>query len=166
LQTLILMGVSGSGKSTVGLALSQRLGWRFIDGDDLHPPANVAKMRRGQPLNDDDRWPWLDAVREVIVESLSGPWPTVVACSALKQRYRHRLMHGLAGVELVYLQGSFEAIYQRLQARQEHFMPPALLSSQFEALEPPQDAFAVDATQPVGAIVAAICRRFGLGDPA
>lgn len=134
---LIVMGVSGSGKTTVAALLAGRLGWRFADGDDFHSAANVAKMRSGEPLDDADRQPWLDALAAEIDrwrrEGASG----VLACSALKRRYRDFLVDYRPGLHLVYLKGEPELIAHRLAARHGHFMPPALLESQFAALEEP-----------------------------
>jgi len=151
-----VMGVSGSGKTTVGEALAARLGWQFVDGDALHPAANVAKMRAGRPLDDDDRWPWLDAIAAQLdawgVLGTAG----VITCSALKRRYRDRIMGGRAGVRLVYLDGSRELIATRLAGRRGHFMPASLLDSQFAALEPPgrdESPIAVRIDRPIAAIV-------------
>lgn len=141
---VVLMGVSGAGKTTVGNALAASLGWDFLDGDDWHPPANVAKMAAGQPLEDDDRWPWLDRLNAELRSRAARGQSAVLACSALKERYRERLTRGLARVELVFLHGSFEVIRDRLATRQHRYMPAALLESQFSALEPPQRAIRVD----------------------
>jgi len=131
------MGVSSSGKSTIAKALAERLGWRFADGDDFHPPANVAKMSAGQPLTDDDRRPWLQAIADEIDRVTSDGHRLVVACSALKRAYRDVLVHGRGDVRIVYLDGSRALIARRMAARKNHFMPPALLDSQFKTLEPP-----------------------------
>ncbi|TSD95644.1 gluconokinase [Skermania sp. ID1734] len=133
---LVVMGVSGSGKSTLGRLLAQRLGWDFQEGDDLHPAANIAKMPAGIPLTDADRWPWLDRVAAWIRERLEAGQSGVVACSALKRSYRD-VLRG-KGVRFVYLHGERDAIAARLAARRGHYMPAALLDSQFAALEPPQ----------------------------
>jgi gluconokinase len=130
---IVVMGVSGSGKSTVGSALAQRLRVPFLDADTVHPPANIAKMAAGEPLNDDDRNPWLEKVGQWLADHRDGG---VVACSALKRKYRDRLGAHCPRVELLYLQGSPELIGRRLAARSGHFMPAALLQSQFDALEP------------------------------
>jgi gluconokinase len=130
------MGVSGSGKSTVGTALAQRLGWAFVDGDHLHPAANVERMAAGTPLTDADRAPWLDAVADVITQHLAAREPVVVACSALKRAYRDRLQRA-GDVRLAYLAGTREVLAARLSARHGHFMPPSLLDSQLRDLEPP-----------------------------
>jgi gluconokinase len=133
----VLMGVSGSGKTTIARGVAQRLGWRLVEGDDFHPPANVAKMHAGTPLADEDRWPWLHAIAREIDAMRASHEPAVVACSALKRAYRDILIDARADVLLVYLQGSKELIAARLAARTGHFMPPALLDSQFATLEEP-----------------------------
>ncbi|MCA4132310.1 gluconokinase [Arthrobacter sp. M4] len=134
---LVIMGVSGSGKSTVAGVLAGRLGWELAEGDDLHPESNVAKMQSGQPLTDDDRWPWLERVADWIREHTASGTPGIITCSALKKRYRD-VLRG-EGVVFVFLQGSKEHISGRLASRHGHFMPPALLESQFEALEEPTE---------------------------
>lgn len=137
-SAIVVMGVAGCGKSTVGALLAGRLGWPFRDADDFHPPANVAKMSSGTPLTDEDRWPWLEAIGAWIDERRAAGGRCVVTCSALKRVYRDKLLGGREGVRLVHLAGSQELIAQRMAARREHFMPTALLASQFAALEPPQ----------------------------
>ena len=132
---LVIMGVSGSGKSTVAGLLAGRLGWDLAEGDDLHPAANVAKMHSGQPLTDEDRWPWLDSISGWIRAHTEAGTPGVVTCSALKKRYRD-VLRG-EDVVFVFLEGSKDRISDRLASRHGHFMPPALLDSQFEALEAP-----------------------------
>jgi gluconokinase len=132
---IVVMGVSGSGKSTVGAALAGRLGVPFEDADDLHPPANIAKMTRGEPLDDDDRWPWLERIGEWLVEHVDGG---VIACSALKRKYRDQLRHHCPSVEFLHLEGGRDVIEQRQASRPGHFMPSSLLTSQFETLEPLQ----------------------------
>ena len=131
------MGVSGSGKSTIADRLAARLDWRFEDGDGFHPPGNVAKMSAGQPLTDDDRRPWLQAIADEIDRVSRQGERLVVACSALKRAYRDILSHGRKDVRFVFLNGSYELIASRLAARKGHFMPPGLLASQFKTLEPP-----------------------------
>ena len=134
---LVVMGVSGSGKTTVAALLAGRLGWEFEDGDDFHPPANVAKMAGGTPLTDTDRWPWLDSMAAWIDATRATGRRGVLACSALKRAYRQVLVGNRPDVRLVYLKGSKELIGARQSARQGHFMPPGLLDSQFAALEEP-----------------------------
>ncbi len=131
------MGVSGSGKTTIGALLAGRLGWAFEDGDDLHPASNVAKMAGGTPLTDADRWPWLDAIAAWIDGLRVAGNQGVVTCSALKRVYRDRLLLGRDDVRLVYLQGNHELISKRQAARQGHFMPTSLIDSQFATLEQP-----------------------------
>lgn len=161
---VVLMGVSGSGKTTVGRLLAESLNWRFLDADDYHPAANVEKMRRAIPLTDDDRRPWLETLRQVIDDAGDRGENVVLACSALKHTYQDYLRQDIPGqVRYVYLSGSEELIRGRLAARTGHFMNPALLHSQFETLEPPEDAVTVDVAPPPEAIAAEIRRRLGLG---
>ncbi|QXQ11341.1 gluconokinase [Paeniglutamicibacter sp. Y32M11] len=136
-QVLVLMGVSGCGKTTVAALLAGRLGWEYEEGDGLHPAENVAKMHEGHPLNDEDRWPWLNKVADWIDEQLDASRSGVITCSSLKRSYRDILNRRGSGVTFVYLEGSYEEIAERLAARQGHFMPPALLKSQFADLEEP-----------------------------
>jgi carbohydrate kinase (thermoresistant glucokinase family) len=137
-SVIVVMGVSGSGKTTVSALLAGRLHWEFEDADDFHPPANIAKMRSGIPLTDEDRWPWLRAISEWIDATRRAGGHGVVACSALKRRYRDVLIgDGRPDVRLVYLKGAETLIAKRQAARQGHFMPADLLKSQFEALEEP-----------------------------
>ena len=135
---LVVMGVSGSGKSTVADRLAARLGWRFEDGDSYHPARNVAKMSAGQPLTDEDRWPWLQAIADEIDRLSAAGERAVIACSALKRAYREVLVHGRDDVRIVFLDGTQDLIAARLAARKGHFMPPGLLASQFRALERPE----------------------------
>ena len=151
------MGVSGSGKSTVGPVLAAELNWPFLDADTLHPPANVAKMANGVPLTDADRWPWFDRIVAEMRRYAAAGKNVVIACSALKQAYRDRLASG-GSVRVVYLKGDAETIAPRLAGRRGHFMPPSLLASQFATLEEPDNAIVVDIAQPVAAQVAAITR--------
>jgi gluconokinase len=154
---VVLMGVTGAGKTTVGRLLASALGCDFLDADDYHPEANVAKMRGGQPLTDDDRAPWLARLNEVLRERASDG--VVLACSALKERYRDRLLAGLPEGRLVYLRGTKALIAARLEARRGHYMNPALLDSQFAALEEPRDAVVADIGPEPEAITAAILAR-------
>jgi len=149
------MGVSGVGKTTIGEALAREMGWRFLDADDFHPPQNVAKMAAGQPLDDEDRSPWLEKLNSILKSEENA----VLACSALRERYRRRLTDGIERFEIVYLHGSFELIHSRIAERRHRYMPAALLHSQFEALEPPRRAIAVDVAADVPACVAAIAAR-------
>jgi gluconokinase len=137
---LIFMGVSGSGKTTVGTLFARRTGAVFFEGDEFHPPENIEKMRRGIPLTDDDRVNWLRTLRVIITRSLGQGTFTVIACSALKAAYRDLLQGGDARVKFVYLTGPRSVIETRLKARRNHFMPPTLLDSQLATLEPPADA--------------------------
>jgi gluconokinase len=160
---LVVMGVTGSGKSTVGKLLARQLGWTFVEGDDYHPVANIEKMRRGIPLDDNDRSPWLDAIRRRLDDACKRAENVVLACSALKHAYQHYLAHFAPDlVHYVYLVGSEELIRQRLAQRQGHFMDPALLHSQFETLEPPEEALRVDIASSPEAIAAAIRLQLGL----
>jgi gluconokinase len=158
-MVIILMGVAGSGKSTIGALLARDLGCDFHDADDLHSPANRDKMQRGIPLTDDDRRPWLAAVRTLIDRYLNAGADVVIACSALKEAYRATLLRGTYDVRLIFLKGSFELIAQRLALRHGHFFDPALLRSQFDALEEPRDASVVDIAGTPAEIVAAIRAR-------
>jgi gluconokinase len=135
---LIVAGVSGSGKSTVGALLANRLHWRFADGDDFHPAANIAKMRLGIPLTDRDRWPWLRAIGAWMDERIAQGESAVIACSALKRSYRNMLLSGRPEALLVFLGEDREVLAQRLAARHGHFFPEVLLATQFDTLEPPQ----------------------------
>ena len=148
----VVMGVSGAGKTAVGEALARGLGWRFIDADDYHPDANVAKMAAGQPLDDDDRWPWLDRLNAMLRREKDA----VLACSALKERYRTRLAAGIERIEWIWLKGDFDLIHSRLLRRRHRYMPASLLESQYAALEPPARAITVDVSADVSACVAEI----------
>ena len=154
---IILMGVSGCGKTTVGKSFSKDTGWLFYDGDDFHPPENVAKMAAGLPLDDRDRLPWLKNLHQLIQDHLSNNLSVILACSALKKSYRD-ILQGDEGypVKFVYLRGSFDLIYQRMTAREDHYMKPEMLRSQFAALEEPERALIVDAAEPVGEIITQI----------
>src|SRR6476620_369567 len=156
------MGVSGSGKSTIADHLAGRLGWRYEDGDRFHPASNVAKMSAGQPLTDEDRWPWLQAIADEIERACKAGQRVVIECSALNRAYRDILVHGRDDVRIVFLNGTQELIADRLAARKGHFMPPGLLTSQFKTLEPPQPTerpITVSIDAPVEAIVDDIIRQ-------
>ncbi|POH35475.1 gluconokinase [Sinorhizobium americanum] len=159
---MVLMGVAGCGKSSVGAALATRLGAVYFDGDDLHPAANIAKMSQGIPLQDEDRWPWLTRVGEALA---AGTGPTIIGCSALKRAYRQHIENTAGGpVTFIHLAGTVEVIERRMKERQGHFMPAALLASQFAALEPPapdENAISVDIDQPLEAVVEAIAAQLG-----
>ncbi len=153
---IVLMGVAGCGKSTIGAALAPKLGATYLDGDDLHPAANVARMARGEPLRDQDRWPWLDLVGARLAQA-SGP--TIIGCSALKRAYRDRIRASAGDVTFVHLSGSRALIAARMAKRTGHFMPLSLLDSQFAALEPPgpdEGALTVDIDRTSDEVVAAI----------
>lgn len=157
-MVVVIMGVAGSGKTTVGRLLAARLGWRFDDADSFHPAANIAKMSAGQPLDDADRAPWLAAIRAHLDACELDGVGAVVTCSALKLRYRDVLLKGTREARLVYLKGSPELLQERISGRQNHFMSPAMLASQLAALEEPTDALVVDIAGTPEAIVEAIRR--------
>ena len=140
----IIMGVSGTGKSTIGKLLSDRTGWSFYDADDFHPPENIDKMNRGIALTDGDRLPWLQELQQLITDTLSRDQSGILACSALKSQYRQILRDGHAEVIFIYLSGDYDCIQSRLKQRQGHFMSSDLLHSQFETLEEPKDALVID----------------------
>lgn len=154
---VVVMGVSGAGKSTVGKLLAERLECPFIDADEHHPRENVAKMAAGTPLTDADRWPWLDKLNAL----LRNEKDAVLACSALKQAYRDRLGTGIADLQVVFLKGKKDLIRERLKTRQHRYMPASLLDSQFATLEPPAQALEIDIAADPGACVAAILSGLG-----
>jgi gluconokinase len=156
---VVVMGVAGSGKTTVGQALAQHLGWEFYDADGFHPAANIAKMASGVPLDDSDRLPWLASLHALISASMTEERPGVLACSALKESYRERLLEGNKDVLIVYLKGRYDLIWSRISARQDHYMRPEMLKSQFEALEEPADVLTVDISMTVEEIVQEILRH-------
>ena len=158
---LLLMGVSGVGKTTTGQRLARTLGWRFRDADEFHPPENIAKMSQGEPLTDEDRWPWLAAIGTWLDERRADGGKAIVTCSALRRTYRDRLLVGRPEVKLVFLKGSKALIADRLSRRSGHFMPPMLLDSQFSTLEEPrreERALVVDVSLPPNRVVAHIVR--------
>jgi carbohydrate kinase (thermoresistant glucokinase family) len=159
---VVLIGAAGAGKTTVGKALASSLGWRFVDGDDYHAPASVAKMRAGAPLSDADRAPWLASLHRVLSAALDRREHLVVACSALRERYRRTLQGDLHSVRFVYLRADEPTLRGRLAERPAHFAGPALLASQLATLEPPGDALTIDATWPPEEIAGAIRYEFGL----
>jgi carbohydrate kinase (thermoresistant glucokinase family) len=165
---IVVMGVSGSGKTTIGPLLAGRLGWGYAEADDFHPQSNVDKMAAGQPLTDEDRWPWLRAIAEWIAGRHAAGEPGVVSCSALRRAYRDVLRDASPDVRVVYLEGSRELIQRRMVARHQHFMKAAMLDSQFATLEPPAPdeqvtTVSIDATP--GEIVEETIRRLGLAGP-
>lgn len=165
ISAIIVMGVSGSGKTTIAEALAERLGFACEDADTYHPASNVAKMHSGIPLTDEDRWPWLRAIAQAIDRKAEASTPVVIACSALKRAYREILAHGREDVRIVYLKGSRDLIARRLALRTDHFMPASLLDSQFATIEEPLPAervMTVDIDASVDEIVAQIVRQLGV----
>jgi gluconokinase len=164
-HALIVMGVSGSGKTTIGEKLARRIGWRYEDADTFHPASNVAKMSAGQPLTDEDRWPWLNAIADEIDRASEAGGHVVIGCSALRRVYREVLVHGRSDIRIVYLDGTQDLIAGRLGQRKGHFMPPGLLTSQFGTLEPPapdEHPVTVSIDAPVQTIVDDILRQLRL----
>lgn len=162
-KAIILMGVSGSGKTAIGKRLSRRTGLPFFEGDNYHPQANVEKMSSGTPLNDEDRWPWLESLHKLIKEHLEQGRSLILASSALKAKYRDTLRGDLGKqVVFVYLKGNFELIYERLESREGHFMQADMLRSQFEILEEPEGAVVISVDQPIPSIVEEIVDKLDL----
>jgi gluconokinase len=160
---IILMGVSGSGKTTVGRLLAGELGWMFYDGDDFHPQANIEKMKKGIALTDKDRKPWLAALRRLILDLIHNNQSAVIACSALKKSYRDFLGKGTENnIVFVYLKGNYDLIHQRLLERRDHFFDMKLLESQFETLEEPGGVLTIDIAQEPILIVSQVRRGLGL----
>jgi len=157
-RAIVVMGVAASGKTTVGRALAERLGWRFLDADDYHPKNSREKMRAGRPLTDRDRRPWLKRLHATLAEAVAAKRPVVLACSALTEQYRRILIGNLLDVRLVYLRITPELARQRIRAR-THFFHPGLLTNQFEMLEEPADAITIDASCPVRDSVSEIAER-------
>jgi gluconokinase len=155
-MVFIVMGVSGSGKTTVGKALSKRFGWKYYEGDEYHPAGNIEKMKRGIPLDDEDRLPWLQSLRKIIEEAANKNENIVIACSALKEAYREILRGHVPDlplsanneVKFIYLKGSYNTIKERMEKRPDHFFKPEMLKSQFNTLEEPQDAIIIDISKP------------------
>lgn len=160
-RAVVLAGVSGSGKTTVGKALARDLDWTFLDADNFHSSANVEKMRAGEPLTDEDREPWLQALAVAVRERLARSEGVVLACSALKQSYRERLRVD-ESVRFAFLEADAELLRQRLEERTSHYFPAGLLASQLQTLEPPTDALTLDAALPPDALVREVERAFGL----
>lgn len=162
---IVVMGVSGSGKTTVGEALARALGWRFIEGDAFHPAANVAKMSAGHPLDDDDRRPWLEALATEIARDDAAGRPSVVGCSALRRSYRDILRSGAEDVRFLHVHGDRALLWDRISHRPGHFFPPALLDSQLATLEPlgpDERGVVVDVAAPIPEMVATARQAFGL----
>jgi gluconokinase len=150
---IIVMGVAGCGKTTVGKSLAKHMGWDFYDADDFHPPENIAKMANGIPLNDADRSPWLASLRNLISSSLIENRPGVLACSALKESYRQQLLTDSDDAQIVFLKGNYDLIWSRLSMRKDHYMKPQMLQSQFETLEEPANTLTVDISKSINDIV-------------
>ncbi|HEY8993073.1 MAG TPA: gluconokinase [Lacunisphaera sp.] len=161
-KLILLMGVAGSGKTTVGRLLARELGWTYHEADDFHSAANKEKMGQGIPLDDDDRMPWLESIRRAMDGTIAAGRPAVFTCSALKEKYRRILLDGLPGTLLVYLSGQRDLLLVRLQGRTGHYMKPAMLDSQLATLEPPAGALTLDISRPPEALVAEIRRRLRL----
>lgn len=162
-RAIILMGVAGSGKTAVGSRVAKRLGWLFLDADDFHPPANVEKMKRGIPLDDNDRAPWLDRMHSELRRQISEGHSVLLACSALKDSYRDALKNHLPEVRFVFLDVDRSTLLERLQKRQAHFFPKELLDSQIATLERPHDAFVVDANRSIDEVVDSIAEAVSEG---
>ncbi|MCC7361907.1 MAG: gluconokinase [Anaerolineales bacterium] len=162
---IVIMGVAGSGKTTVATALAEALQWPLYDADDYHPPANIAKMTRGEPLTDADRAPWLAALAGLLRAHALERESAILACSALKQRYRDALQVD-ASVRFVYLRGDYDLLLARLMQRTDHYMKPNMLASQLADLEPPREAVVIDIRAPLAEMVAEILARLDLRPPA
>jgi len=160
-KAIILMGVTGSGKTTIGQALSSALGWPFFDGDDYHSPENVKKMSQGIPLSDGDRIHWLETLSHLLIENYHRGEDLILACSALKRIYRDQLRSNHADLIFVFLEGNIDMIRQRMQAREKHYMKPGMLESQFQDLEPPQNALQINIDRPINEIVQEIIGLVG-----
>lgn len=156
---VIVMGVAGCGKTSVGKSLAKHLGWDFYDADDFHPPENIAKMTNGIPLNDADRSPWLDSLHILVSSSLIQNRPGVLACSALKDSYRQQMLEGNDDAQIVFLKGNHNLIWSRLSMRKDHYMKPQMLQSQFETLEEPTNRLTIDVSMSVYDIVQEILKH-------
>jgi gluconokinase len=161
-MVIVLMGAAGSGKTTIGRALAQVLGWRFVEGDDYHTPAHVEQMRRGEALTDEDRAAWLEMLHQVIARAIDRREPAVLACSALKERYRDQLARGLKPVRFVHLTADPEVLRARLASREHHFAGPSLLSTQLAALEKPADALTLDTSKDPAITIGRIREELGV----
>ena len=159
---ILIMGVAGSGKTTIGRLLAQELQWPYFEADDFHPAANKEKMGRGVPLDDNDREPWLAAIRQAIDECVAQHRSAVFSCSALKEIYRHQLTAGRKEIRLVFLTGSRDLLRERLEGRAGHYMKTGMLDSQLAILEPPADALTLEVNQQPGELVQEIRRHLGL----
>jgi gluconokinase len=159
----LIMGVSGSGKTTLGKALAQKPGWEFFDADDFHPRENIAKMTAGMPLSDPDRASWLAALHHQLLSTLSADRHPVLACSALKETYRAKLLQGMDGITVIYLKGSYDLILSRMSTREDHYMKPGMLQSQFDALEEPKDAMVLDIKMPLKDMIDTVTKKFEEG---
>jgi len=157
-RALIIMGVSGCGKTTIAARLAERLGWTFIESDNFHSEEHIGKMAGGIPLTDADRQPWLESLHALLADLSTKDQPAVLACSALKEKYRQTLTAGLSNVQFVYLKGDYDLIWKRMQERQ-HYMKPLMLKSQFEALEEPENALVIDIVLPPERIISEILRQ-------
>jgi len=155
--------VGVSGKTTLGKALAQKLGWDFFDADDFHPPENIAKMTAGIALSDSDRAPWLAALHNQLLSTLKASHHPVLACSALKETYRTQLLEGMEVIAVIYLKGSYDLIWSRMSTREDHYMKPEMLHSQFDALEEPQDAIVLDVEMSLEYMIGTIIRKFEEG---
>lgn len=162
MPVIVVMGVAGSGKSTVGRALAEALSWAFLEGDDFHPPENIARMRAGKPLTDEDRGPWLERIAEEIRTLVRQRRSAVVSCSALKADYRQRLRTACGAVTFVYLKAERRLLEERLSRRTGHFMPRSLLDSQLATLEEPDDGLTVNAARGVTRLVSDIRHALGV----
>jgi len=158
----LIMGVAGSGKSTLGMALAQKLAWDFFDADEYHSAENIAKMTAGIPLTDSDRVPWLVALNQQLLSTLETDRHPILACSALKDRYRKKLLDGLQEMAIIYLKGSFEDIQPRLIAREKHYMKEHMLQSQFNTLEEPENALVLDVSLTVSKMLESIFTKYSL----